>query len=106
MKTFKIHVCIAQDEQERKRMISRLALDMNLALTPSDAVKLIRPSPFDFDLNSAYIVLATTFNFRHSPQTVNQLYRLAASGIAVVVGVKRLQPEFEFMCQIYNQHII
>ena len=106
MKTFKIHVCIAQEEAERRRMISRIALDMNLALTPSEAAKLIRPTPFDFDLSNAYIVMAATFNFRQSQHTVHQLYKLAISGIAVVIGVKKLQPEYEFMCQIYNQNII
>lgn len=106
MKTFKIHVCIAQEEAERRRMISRLALDMGLALTPSDAAKLIKPTPFDYHLPGAYIVLAATFNFRQSQNTVNELYRLAAAGVAVVVGVKKLQPEYEFICQTYTTAII
>lgn len=103
MKPFKIIVCIAQEETERRRMISKLAIEMGLALTASDAGKLIRTSPYDYDLGQAYIVLASTFNFRHSHMTVNELYKLAINGVAVIVGVKKLQPEFEFMCQIYNQ---
>lgn len=103
MKTLKIIVCVAHEEAERRRMISKLAVDMGLALTASDATKLIRPTPFDYDLGRAYLVLASTFNFKNSPQTTNQLYRLAISGVAVIIGVKKLQPEFEFMCQIYNQ---
>ena len=106
MKQLKINVCIANDEAERRRMISRLALDMGLAVTASDAGKIIKPTPYDYDLNGAYIVLAATFNFRQSSHTVNQLFRLAVSGVAVVIGVKKLQPEFEFMCNIYEPGII
>ncbi|MDD3194387.1 MAG: hypothetical protein PHU68_01125 [Paludibacter sp.] len=87
-------------------MIARVALDMGLAITMADAAKIINPTPFDYDLQCAYVVLAATFNFRQSSHTVHQLYRLASSGIAVVVGVKKLQPEYEFMCSIYEPGVV
>lgn len=99
----KIIVCISTDDTERRRMIQRLAIKHGFAQTPGDANKIIRTSPTDFDLNDAYFVLATTYNLNASPMTTNQLYRLAAMGVAVIVGLKKIQPQYEFMCEIYNQ---
>lgn len=102
MKALKIIVCVAHEEADRRRMIAKVAVDMGLALTPGDAAKLIKATPYDYDLPATYFVMAATFNFRQSLHTVNQLFRMAASGIAVIVGARKLQPEFEFLCQIIN----
>ena len=99
----KIIVCIASDDIERRRMIQRLVIKLGFALTPGDANKLIRNSPTDFALTEAYFVIAMIYNFNTSPATTHQLYRLAIQGIAVIVGVKALQPQFELMCETYYQ---
>lgn len=97
----KIIVAISPDSHERRSMIRRIAIDLGFANTPSDADKIIRGSAQDFDLVNTYFVLAETCNLRESPITTHRLYELAARGIAVVVGVKRLYPEHEFMCRPY-----
>lgn len=103
MKQFKIIVCVATEEAERRRMIQSLAVKLGLAVTQSDAAKMIRPTPYDFEINDTYFLLALTFNFRQSANTVHQLYRMAASGQAVIVGVRKLQAEYEFICETYYQ---
>lgn len=97
----KIIVAISSDERERKAMLQRIAIDLGFAMTPADAGKIIQSTPQDFDLVNTYFVLASTYNFRESPITTHKLYELAAHGIAVVVGVKKLYPEHEFMCVAY-----
>lgn len=69
----------------------RMAVDAGVALTPSDAGKL-SPSVHDIDLSRAYFVLADLYSFRESPITTQRLFELAARGIAVMVGTRRLPP--------------
>ncbi|MEQ3162691.1 hypothetical protein AAA214_06000 [Parabacteroides goldsteinii] len=97
----KIIVAVSTDERERKAMLQRITIDLGFAFTPADASKIIRNTPQDFDLVNTYFVLASSYNLRESPLTTHRLYELAARGIAVVVGVKRLYPEHEFMCVAY-----
>ena len=68
-----------------------------------DAAKLIRMYPQDFDLTSTYLVMAERYDLNSSHHTTQQLYRMALSGIAVVIGARRVQPQFEFMCEIIQQ---
>ena len=97
----KIIVAVSTDERERKAMLQRITIVLGFAITPADAGKIIRNTPQDFDLVNTYFVLASSYNLRESPLTTHRLYELAARGIAVVVGVKRLYPEHEFMCVAY-----
>ena len=97
----KIMVCVSNNDSERRRMIQRLTVDIGLATIPSDAAKLIKTSPHDYDLTRAYIVVAETYNFRESPITTQRLYEMAARGMAVIIGVKQLQKEFEFICEAF-----
>ena len=99
----KIIVCVATDDTERRRMIQRLAVKFGLALTAGDANKLIKQTPYDYDLSEAYQVLALNYNLNTSPSTTHQLYRMATQGIAVIVGVKKLQTQYEFMSETYYQ---
>jgi len=99
----KIIVCICSDDQERRRMIQRMAVKLRLAMTPSEANKHIRSTPAYHDLNELYFVLIDTINLGAYPAITQQLYRMAIQGIAVVVGTKNLKPQFEFMCEIYNE---
>ena len=48
---------------------------------------------------SATMFVRPTHNLRDSPITRQRLYELAARGIAVIIGVKHLQAEFEFICE-------
>lgn len=97
----KIILAVSTDERERRAMIQRIAIELGFAITPSDANKIIRTAPQDYDLVNSYFVLASTYNLRESPITTHRLYELAARGIAVVIGVKRLYPEHEFMSHPY-----
>ena len=82
-------VAVAADKEARTRLLRRMAVD---------AGKLIRPSVHDIDLSRAYFVLADLYSFRESPITTQRLFELAARGIAVMVGTRRLPPEFEPFC--------
>lgn len=98
MKANKIMVAVSADKETRTRLLRRMAVDAGFALTPSDAGKLIRPSVHDIDLSRAYFVLADLYSFRESPITTQRLFEMAARGIAVMVGTRRLPPEFEPFC--------
>ena len=99
MKQNKIITIVATNPQQRIKLIQRTLVQLNFALTAGDADKLIKPNVYDVDLSLAYYVCADNFNFRESPITTQRLYEMAARGMAVVVGVRRLQKEYEFMCQ-------
>jgi len=103
MKQNKIIVCIATDDSERQAMIKRVLVKKGLANTPGDAGKIIKPSPNDYDLADCYYVAALDYNLASSPLITHQLYRLAASGVLVVIGTKKLQTNYEFMCEPYYQ---
>lgn len=99
MKQNKVITIVATNAKHRVKLIQRTLVQLNFALTPSDADKLIQSSIYDIDLSLAYYVCADNFNFRESPITTQRLYEMAARGMAVIVGVRRLQKEYEFMCQ-------
>lgn len=101
-KSRKIMAVVCADRSTRQRMIQRLAVQLGFARTPGDAAKIIRQSPHDFDLANCYFVLAEQYNLRESPITTQTLYELAATGIAVVVGMKKIPPEMEFICEVFN----
>ncbi len=82
-------------------MIKQIIVDIGFARTPSDAAKLIRDTPYDVDFANAYFVFADIYNFRDSNITTQHLYEMAARGFAVVVGVKKLPPEHEFLCTAF-----
>lgn len=94
-------VVISPDADVRDRMLKRLVVRLGFAVTPTDAGKIIKKSVYDIDLSNAYFVIADLYNFRASPITTQRLYELAARGIAIVVGVKKLPPEFEFICTAF-----
>ena len=96
-------VCVSSNDQERRRMIQRLAVKLGFALTPGDAGKIIRMYPQDFDLTNAYFVLAERYDLNSTAHTTQQLFRMALSGVAVIIGCRRVQPQFEFMCEIYQE---
>ena len=105
-KQYKIMAVVASDEGDRRRMVQRLAVRLGFARTPGDAGKIIRENVWDYDLANAYFVLAYQFNFRDSPQAAQQLFRLAAQGLAVVVGCRRVPREYEFLCEVYTEQDI
>ena len=100
-KTNKIHVVISPDDTLRASMIRKLIVDMGFAITPSDAAKLIQANPYNLDFANAYFIFADLYNFRESNITTQRLYEMAARGFAVIVGVKKLPPEHEFLCTAY-----
>jgi hypothetical protein len=97
----KIHVVVAPTSQERERMIARLAVRLGFAQIASDAAKIIKKDIYSCDLSTAYFVLCSNYNFRGSTITTQRLYELAARGICVVVGVKNLPREYEFIAQAF-----
>ena len=97
----KIYVIVSTDPHEREQPIARLAVRLNFARVPSDALKIISKEIYSIDLNTAYFVLCSNYNFRGSVITTQRLYELAARGICVVVGVKSLPREYEMMAQVF-----
>ncbi len=99
MKQNKIITIVASNPQQRIKLIQRTLVRLNFALTGTDADKLIKPDVYDIDLLSAYYVCADNFNFRESPITTQRLYEMAARGICVIVGVRKLQREYEILAE-------
>lgn len=97
----KIMTCISPDNNQRTKMVCELAMRCRLATIRSDARKILKHSVYDIELSEAYYVLVDDFNFRESPSTTQRLYELAARGIAVIVGCRKLPREFEFLCDTY-----
>lgn len=97
----KIMVVVDPDPATRRMLIARLATQLGFARTSSDAGKIIRSTPYEFDLATSYFVLAHTYDFRRSNITTQRLYEMAARGMAVIIGVNRLPAEYEFCCQVY-----
>ncbi|MDR1343938.1 MAG: hypothetical protein LBJ39_01160 [Tannerellaceae bacterium] len=98
-KSRKIIVAVSPDSALRQRMIRRLVVNLSFALTPGDAGKIIRNTPYDFDLANCYFVFAGTYNLRESAITTARLYELAATGTAVVIGSRKIPHEMEFICE-------
>ena len=97
----KIIVAVSTSEEERRSMVCRIAVQLGFALTPADAGKIVKGSILDYDLMNSYFVFVHTCNLRESPITTHRLYELAARGVAVVIGVKRLYSEHEFFSDAY-----
>lgn len=103
-RTNKIKACVSTDPETRAQMVRKLVVQLGFAMTPSDAGKIIRKSPHDFDMHSAYFVFAENYNLRESNLTTQRLYELAATGTAVVIGVRKLPADLEFLCEAYSPH--
>jgi hypothetical protein len=101
-KSNKIIVAVSADRNQRMVMLQRIAVSLGFAKTPGDAGKIIRQSPYDYDLANCYFVLAENYNLRESPITTQRLYELSATGIAIVIGTKKIPPEMEFFCEVYT----
>lgn len=99
MKQNKIITVVSSNPETRNRLIQRTLVQLNFAHTNGDADKLIKMNVYDIDLQAAYYVCADNFNFRESPITTQRLYEMAARGMAIIVGVRRLQKEYEFICE-------
>lgn len=97
----KIMVVVSTDPTERLTMLKQLIVRLGFAAIPSDAGKIIRSDIYSYDLATAYFIFCSNFNFHTSTLTTQRLYELAARGIAVVVGVKKLPRNFEFICQAF-----
>lgn len=103
----KLFVVIHNDTRIRKQMIAKLATKLGFAKIPSDAAKLIRADISDYlNLGTAYFILCGNYNFKDSPETNHRLYEMAARGLAVIVGVRSLPSEYEFISQcIYPEDL-
>jgi hypothetical protein len=97
----KIFVVVSPDPDERLRMLSRLAVRLGFARTPSDAVKVISLAIGDVHLPSAYFVFVRDYAFRGAVLTNQKLYEMAARGICVAVGARYIPREYQFVCQAF-----
>ena len=94
-KNNKIFVCVSPETDIREKMVC------DLVTIRSDAKKILRHSVYDIELSEAYFVLVDNFAFRDSPSTTQRLYEMAARGIAIIVGVKKMPREYEIISDIY-----
>lgn len=95
----KIYVVVSPDPDIRMHMLSRLAVRLGFARIPSDAEKIISYGIADVDLATAYFVFCRDYSFRGAVITNQRLYEMAARGICVAVGVRRIPREYQFICQ-------
>ncbi len=103
MKQNKLIVAVSANPDTRVKIIRRLLMELNFAYTPADASKLIRSSVHNINLLNAYYVCADDYRFYESPITTQRLLELAARGIAVIIGTKRLPAQYEFICEAYYE---
>ena len=107
MKTNKILVCVSANPSERLAMLEQLAIQCGFALIRSDARKLVAHSINDINIPTAYFVISDNYDFRDSASTNQRLFEMAARGIAVIVGVKKLASVYEPFCTVhYPEHIL
>jgi len=102
----KIIVAVSSDPVIRKKILQKLAVECGFALTPGDAGKLIKPTPYECNVPGAFFVLCHLHNFRQSPAINQQLYEMAARGMAVIVGSKKLPAEVEFITEAYYSNYL
>lgn len=100
-KEYKIQAVIAPSPDERETLMAKLAVRFGFARIPSDGRKLITRDIYSVDLSTAYFVMCSNYNFRGATITNQRLYEMAARGILVVVGVRSLPREYEFICTAY-----
>lgn len=98
-KSGKIYTVVCTSEKDRRIMIAKLAVELGFAVNVSDAQKIIRPDPRDYDLHNTFFVIAATYNLKESMITTSRLYEMAAKGFCVIIGVKKIPPELEFICE-------
>lgn len=96
-----IFCCVSTDLKTRRKMIARLAVDMKLALIPSDAMKLIQGDIFSFDLMNDYLILCDTVDLNENAWITKTLFRRAVMGAPVVIGIKKVTKHIENMCCFY-----
>jgi len=94
-------VAISPDGDTRRKIIQKLIMKCGFAITPGDAMKLIKPTAYDCNPVDAFFVVADMHDFRTSTVMNQQLYEMAAKGMAVIVGVKKLPAQFEFICETF-----
>lgn len=99
MKQNKIKVVVGADDA-RPRKIKEILVNAGLAVNMADAAKLIKPDVYDIKIPDAYFIAADNYNFRESPITLHLMFQAATAGILVVVGCKKLPPEYEFLCEV------
>jgi len=102
----KIIVAVCPDADVRRQLLQKITVECGFALTRGDAGKLIKPTPYECNVPGAYFLLADLHNFRTSPGMNQQLYEMAARGMAVIVGVKKLPAEYEFICEAYYSNYL
>ena len=100
-KEHKILVVVSPDPVERKHLLSRLVVRLGFARIPSDAAKIRSNDIFSIDLATAYFVFCSNYNFRGAVLTNQRLYEMAARGLCIVVGVRSIPREYEFICRVF-----
>lgn len=97
----KIYAVVCPDAGIRCQLMARLVVKLGFASIPSDALKIIRQDITDVDLSTAYFVFVANYNFRGAIHTNQRLYEMAARGLAVVVGVKAIPREYQFLTKAF-----
>ena len=100
-KEYKIMVAVAPTVEAQDRLMARIAVRYGFARIPSDAMKIITRDVYGIDLSTAYFVMASGYNFRGGTITNQRLFELAARGLFVLVGCKRIPREYEFICKAF-----
>ena len=84
-KEHKIMVAVAPTIEDQERLMARIAVRYG----------------YGIDLSTAYFVMASGYNFRGGTITNQRLFELAARGLFVLVGCKRIPREYEFICKAF-----
>lgn len=103
MKQHKIIAIVSKDDKVRRSLLKKMIAAKGFATSLSDAEKLIRPSVYDYDFTEAYFIIADNVRFHSNTILIQTLYRLAVSGLAVIIGTTRIPSQYEFMFEVHHE---
>lgn len=96
----KIIVACANDKIVRQKLLCELLVDAEFARITSDAMKICKSKIDDCNLDNAFFVAVSDFNFSSSHVITHRLLRMALQGIPVFVAAKNVPNQFIQFCEI------
>lgn len=97
----KIIVACSIDKVLRQRLLCELLVDAEFARISSDAAKICKTRVDDANLDNAFFVAVSDFNFQSSHVITHRLLRMAIQGIPVFLACKNVPNQFLQFCEIF-----
>lgn len=98
---YKMMVAFANDKVVRQKLLCELLVDAEFARITSDALKICKSKVDDCNLDTAFFVAVSDFNFQASHVITHRLIHLSLQGVPVFIGCKTIPNQFLQFCEIY-----